>query len=105
MSVASEYIDALFRGEIIDTTYEPDMTVVRLRREAWRLQDGRCFYCGKPLARGQITADHIIPRSRGGEDVRGNIAAACADCNSRKGRRTGEEFLLLNEGQSHDRRY
>lgn len=33
------------------------------------------------------TADHIIPKSRGGADTMSNLQAACAPCNGLKGNR------------------
>jgi 5-methylcytosine-specific restriction protein A len=47
-------------------------------------RDGyQCAYCGG-LA---TTADHVVPRSRGGSDDPSNLVAACRRCNSRKGGR------------------
>ena len=42
----------------------------------------RCQYCGK---KGELTFDHIVPRSSGGITSWGNVVAACAPCNMRKG--------------------
>ncbi|MDO1560095.1 HNH endonuclease [Brevundimonas sp. 2R-24] len=53
------------------------------------LRDGfACQYCG---ARGELTFDHVVPRSRGGRTTWENIVAACAPCNLRKGGRTPRE--------------
>jgi len=41
---------------------------------------GLCLYCPKPAT----TWDHIVPVSRGGQTVPGNMAPACTSCNSRK---------------------
>jgi 5-methylcytosine-specific restriction endonuclease McrA len=46
-----------------------------------------CAYCGKPA----ITIDHVLPRSRGGENSWTNTVAACERCNGRKGDRTPAE--------------
>ncbi len=47
------------------------------------LRDGfRCQYCGAP---GDLTFDHVVPRSRGGTTTWENVVAACAGCNLRKG--------------------
>lgn len=61
----------------------------------------RCFYCLKPLMlkselrSEQATKDHLTPRSRGGNDLIGNIVSACFDCNQRKGQMTEEEFRKI----------
>ena len=34
-----------------------------------------------------LTADHIVPRSRGGQNVLSNYAVRCRRCNSRRGAR------------------
>jgi len=41
-----------------------------------------CQYCG---AGGELTFDHVIPRSKGGQTTWDNVATACAPCNLRKG--------------------
>jgi 5-methylcytosine-specific restriction endonuclease McrA len=44
-----------------------------------------CQYCG---SRGELTFDHVLPRSRGGRTTWENVVAACSPCNLRKGNRT-----------------
>jgi 5-methylcytosine-specific restriction endonuclease McrA len=41
-----------------------------------------CQYCG---SQKKLTIDHIIPRSRGGQDTWENMVVACSPCNVRKG--------------------
>jgi len=41
-----------------------------------------CQYCG---AREDLTFDHVVPRSRGGQTTWENVVAACSPCNLRKG--------------------
>ena len=53
-----------------------------------------CLYCGQELHRSQLTRDHVIPGSRGGEDVWANCVTACRGCNNRKGNRTPEEASM-----------
>lgn len=40
-----------------------------------------CQYCG---GRSELTFDHLIPRSRGGQTRWDNVVAACSPCNLRK---------------------
>ncbi len=47
----------------------------------------RCAYCG----RRATTVDHVVPRSRGGQDTWLNTVAACAADNHRKADRTPEQ--------------
>ncbi|MEM9845271.1 MAG: HNH endonuclease [Pseudomonadota bacterium] len=47
------------------------------------LRDGfSCQYCG---ATGDLTFDHVVPRSRGGTTTWENVVAACGSCNLKKG--------------------
>ena len=41
-----------------------------------------CQYCG---SKHDLTFDHLIPRSRGGQTRWDNVVAACSPCNLRKG--------------------
>ena len=50
-----------------------------------------CQYCLKVMAAGELTLDHVIPRSRAGETAWENLVACCHPCNNRKGNRTPEE--------------
>src|SRR6266704_793933 len=44
-----------------------------------------CQYCGELLASGDLTLDHVMPRSRGGASSWENLVACCHLCNRRKG--------------------
>jgi len=50
-----------------------------------------CQYCQKVLNTGDLTLDHVIPRSRGGETTWENLVACCNPCNNKKGNRTPDE--------------
>ena len=54
----------------------------------------RCQYCGEKKQAGELTLDHIFPRSRGGENSPVNIVTACLACNNRKGARTPSEARM-----------
>jgi 5-methylcytosine-specific restriction endonuclease McrA len=58
-----------------------------LRNSQWwkrRCAKGVCHYCGRPTAPKELTMDHIVPISRGGRSTKGNIVAACKECNNAK---------------------
>jgi len=46
-----------------------------------------CQYCGDTPGTSELTFDHVIPRSRGGQTSWDNVVAACSDCNLVKGNR------------------
>ena len=50
-----------------------------------------CQYCGKQFSPSELTLDHVLPRSRGGDSTWDNLVACCKRCNHRKGNRTPEE--------------
>lgn len=61
-------------------------------REAMFQRDGfRCAYCGKICSPGEATADHLIPKSRGGKLSWLGAVTACQVCNNRKADRTPAE--------------
>jgi len=53
-----------------------------------------CQYCARMLPSGELTLDHVIPRSRSGETTWENLVACCHPCNNQKGNRTPEEAGL-----------
>ena len=58
-----------------------------------------CQYCGEVLPSGELTLDHVIPRSRGGSSTWENLVACCHPCNRRKGNQFAAEasMKLLRE--------
>ena len=86
------------------------------RRGVLQRDDYRCIYCGiqagetqrgRVLTKGDFTVDHLIPRSRGGQNTWGNTACACPVCNHRKGDRTPHEagMSLCWEPKTHSSRH
>jgi len=59
----------------------------KLRKSEWwlrRINSGVCHYCGRQAGRDQLTMDHVVPLSRGGKSKKGNLVAACKECNNKK---------------------
>jgi 5-methylcytosine-specific restriction endonuclease McrA len=75
---------------------------VRRRREAsgmkrlriYMRDKFRCQYCGEKKPVGKLTLDHILPRSRGGDNSPVNVVTACVPCNNRKSDRTPAEARM-----------
>jgi 5-methylcytosine-specific restriction endonuclease McrA len=71
------------------------LAYVRIPRDAHRRKITRravfardrwtCQYCGHE--RGNLTVDHVVPRSKGGKSTWDNIVTCCAPCNRRMGDR------------------
>jgi 5-methylcytosine-specific restriction endonuclease McrA len=51
-----------------------------------------CAYCGDRFHLEDLTREHIVPTSRGGQDTWKNCITACRNCNGRKGNRTLQEI-------------
>lgn len=51
----------------------------------------QCQYCARALTLGQLTIDHVIPKSKGGQKTWQNSVSSCYPCNSKKADRTPEE--------------
>jgi len=70
-------------------------------KQLGQLQEGLCFYCGKPFFNGNLRYDrhieHKMPLSRGGSNDISNIALSCSKCNYEKSTKTHEEFLAYQQ--------
>ena len=65
---------------------------VKLNRRNIFARDGsHCQYCGKKFSTSELSLDHVVPRSRDGNNSWGNIVCCCLRCNVRKGGRTPRE--------------
>lgn len=62
---------------------------IKPNRENLFKRDGNsCVYCD---AKKNLTIDHVLPRSRGGDNTWENLVTCCIKCNGKKGDRTPEE--------------
>ena len=61
------------------------------RDNIFKRDDYTCVYCGYNDMRA-MTLDHVIPKSKGGEDTWENLVTACRGCNSEKDNLTIEEW-------------
>ncbi|KFK40878.1 hypothetical protein AALP_AA2G054000 [Arabis alpina] len=85
----SFYIPAVLRVPHLLQVVKRTRVKNSLSRKSILLRDDyTCQYCS---SRENLTIDHVIPISRGGEWTWQNLVAACSRCNSRKGQKTVEE--------------
>jgi 5-methylcytosine-specific restriction endonuclease McrA len=63
------------------------------RRAVFARDRWTCQYCGHE--RGNLTVDHVVPRSKGGESTWDNIVTCCAPCNRRKGDRMPQQVNMV----------
>lgn len=75
-----KYIQVPYRG------------VVLTRQNIFKRDHGLCQYCGID---GDLTLDHLVPRSKGGKSTWNNLVTACKACNAKKGNYTLEEAGLV----------
>lgn len=61
------------------------LTLPLTRRNVLKRDNYTCQYCGERMDKSDLTLDHVVPRSRGGQHSWENLVTACAPCNRRKG--------------------
>jgi 5-methylcytosine-specific restriction endonuclease McrA len=69
----------------------PYKKIILSRKNILRRDNHRCQFCG---VSNNLTIDHIIPKSRGGEDSWENLITACIRCNNKKGNKTLDEVNM-----------
>jgi len=65
------------------------------RRAIVKRDNSTCQFCGIKLSAAQVTIDHIIPKSRGGNSSFTNCVVSCQSCNNIKADRTPEEANMI----------
>jgi 5-methylcytosine-specific restriction endonuclease McrA len=63
----------------------PHQTRALSRKNILLRDRNTCQYCGVVLPAGELTLDHVMPRSRNGLSTWENLVACCHSCNRRKG--------------------
>jgi 5-methylcytosine-specific restriction endonuclease McrA len=61
------------------------------KQNVYRRDGFKCVYCGSGA---NLTLDHVLPRSRGGDNSWENLVTCCRKCNAKKDDRTPEEARM-----------
>ena len=79
------------KGKVFDKIRrEPPLT----NRALFRRDQNVCLYCGKLFKECDLSRDHVVPVSRGGQDKWTNVVTACKRCNAHKGSHMLDECTL-----------
>ncbi len=72
------------RGQVSNrpACYRKRKISATLKMVVWRRDGFNCLVCN---SEEDLTCDHIIPESQGGETVEDNLQTLCKSCNSKKG--------------------
>ena len=54
-----------------------------------------CQYCRKPFTSKDLTLDHVIPKSKGGDTSWENIVSSCGPCNNKKADKLPHEINMV----------
>lgn len=71
------------------------------KRLAIYLRDNLCcVYCGCEMEEGhEMTLDHVLAQSLGGDNSETNLVTCCRSCNSVKGSKSVKDFLAYLENK------
>lgn len=58
------------------------------RQNIFKRDNNECQYCG---TKRELTLDHVIPSSKGGQHTWTNLVTACKKCNAKKGNSTPDQ--------------
>lgn len=76
------------------------------RFEVFKRDGFRCAYCGNTPPTVILECDHIVPKSKGGQDDMLNLITACFDCNRGKSDNSLDNLpspLLENQEEQNER--
>ena len=71
----------------------------KFRQSIFESWEWKCAYCDKNLDEKSATIDHIVPKFKGGHNVKSNMICSCSKCNRSKGSVLLEDWY--NTSNSH----
>ncbi|MDR7318942.1 HNH endonuclease domain-containing protein [Brevibacillus nitrificans] len=64
-----------------------------LRKAIYKVHQGKCFYTGREIAFDDMVIDHILPVSKGGQDIISNYVPTTTEINSKKSSKVEEDLI------------
>ena len=71
----------------------------KFRQSIFESWEWKCAYCNKEVDTKSATIDHIVPKYKGGHNVKSNMVCSCSKCNRSKGSVSLEDWY--NSSNSH----
>jgi len=79
------------RGKVTNRQVQVMNKVPLTNRTLFRRDQHLCAYCGQEYSQSELSRDHVLPTSKGGQNVWMNCVTACYSCNKLKDDRTPEQ--------------
>ncbi|WP_323950124.1 HNH endonuclease [Aeromonas caviae] len=64
------------------------------RARVFSMYEGKCAYCGEPIAIGTFHIEHVVPKSSGGTNEYVNLMPSCEGCNRTKRTWSIDDFRI-----------
>ena len=64
----------------------------------------KCIFCNQKLTGTNITTDHIVPISKGGNNCQVNLVVVCIECNNERGNMDFYQYLKLKNPSYKNKR-
>lgn len=65
---------------------------------------GICVWCGREPWTADLTAEHLLPRSRRGRTLPENLAVACRSCNKRRRTKPVAAYVRSQRAEGYEPR-
>ena len=75
------------------------------RQRIFRDWHWKCAYCSKPLYENTATIDHIVPKFKGGHNIRANMCCCCSQCNKEKALTLLEDWYTKENKKYCEKRF
>ena len=76
----------------------------KFRQSIFESWEWKCAYCDKELDTKSATIDHIVPKYKGGHNVKSNMVCSCSKCNRSKGSVLLEDWYNSSNSQYSEER-